>query len=228
MMVDTVWMPAKEKFRLTQRDSVSPRHFKIEYPWAYDTKYRITVDTLAAVGMYGKPTRPLEHTFTTKKEDEYCSLAFDLTGLEPGIPAFVELLNPSDAVVRAEKVVDNHVLFRYLTPGKYYARVIEDYNGNGEYDTGNYDLRLQPDLAYYYPKVINIKKNWDKEEQWDVFAVAIDQMKPEAIKKNKPAADKKDRFKNANNEEEEEEEVFDPTANPFDPNTRNRRKTGAY
>lgn len=229
MMVDTVWMPAKEKFRLTQRDSVSPRHFLIEYPWAYETKYRIKVDTLAAVGMYGKPTRPVEHTFTTKKEDEYCSLAFDLTGLDPGIPAFVELLTSGDAIVRAEKVVDNHVLFRYLTPGKYYARVIEDFNGNGEYDTGNYDLHLQPDLAYYYPKVINIKKNWDKEEQWDVFAVAIDLMKPDAIKKNKPAADKKDRFKNnRNNEEEEEEEVFDPTANPFDPNTRNRRKTGAY
>ena len=119
------------------------------------------------------------------------------------------------------------VTFRYLSPGKYYARIIEDFNGNGEYDTGNYDLQLQPDLAYYYPKVINIKKNWDKDEQWDVFAVAIDQMKPNAIKKNKPAQDKRKRDEN-NEYEEEEEEVFDPTANPFDPNRNTRRKTGAY
>ena len=109
----------------------------------------------------------------------------------------------------------------------HYARLIEDFNGNGEYDTGNYDLQLQPDLSYYYPKVINIKKNWDKEEQWDVFAVAIDQMKPNAIKKNKPAQDKRNR-EQTNENEEEEEEIFDPTANPFDPNSKNRRKTGAY
>lgn len=129
--------------------------------------------------------------------------------------------------MRTEPVANNSVTFKYLSPGKYYARLIEDFNGNGEYDTGNYDLQLQPDLSYYYPKVINIKKNWDKEEQWDVFAVAIDQMKPNAIKKNKPAQDKRNR-EQTNENEEEEEEIFDPTANPFDPNSKNRRKTGAY
>ena len=227
MLVDSIWKPVKDGVRFHQRDSVSPRHFMMEYPWAYETKYRVVADTLAAMGIYGKPTRPLTHEFTTKKEEEYCSLSFNLTGLDPDIPTFVELLSTSDAVVRSEPVRDNSVTFRYLAPGKYYARIIEDYNGNGEYDTGNYDLQLQPDLAYYYPKVINIKKNWDKEEQWDVFAVAIDQMKPNAVKKNKPAQDKRKRDNN-DEYEEEEEEIFDPTANPFDPNSRNRRKTGAY
>lgn len=225
---DSLWRPVKDKYVLRQTDSVSPRNFVVEYPWAYETKYRLTADTLAAVGMYGKPTRPLTHEFTTKKEEDYCSLSFNIMGMDAGVPSFVELLSASDAVVRAEPVADNTVTFRYLAPGKYYARIIEDYNGNGEYDPGNYDLQLQPDLAYYYPKVVNIKKNWDKEEQWDVFAVAIDQMKPNAIKKNKPAQDKRRRDNNDDYGDEEEEEIFDPTANPFDPNTKNRRKTGAY
>ncbi len=227
MMVDSVWQPVKGGFTLQQRDSVSPRHFKVEYPWAYETKYRLVADTLAALGIYGKPTRPISHEFTSKKEEDYCSLTFHLSGLDAGIPAFVELLSGSDAIMRSEPVINNTVTFRYLAPGKYYARIIEDFNGNGEYDTGNYDLQRQPDLAYYYPKVINIKKNWDKEEQWDVFAVAIDKMKPNAIKKNKPEQDKRKREQD-NEEEEDEEEVFDPTANPFDPNRNTRRKTGAY
>ena len=46
---------------------------------------------------------------------------------------------------------------------------------------------LQPDVAYYYPKVINIKKNWEKEEIWDLFATAVDQQKPYELKKNRPA-----------------------------------------
>ncbi len=227
ILVDSIWKPVKGDFIFSQRDSVSPRNFKVEYPWAYDTKYRLVADSLAAIGIYGKPTRPISHEFTTKKEEDYCSLTFNLSGLDPDIPTFVEVLSGSDAVVRSEPVKNNMVTFRYLSPGKYYARIIEDFNGNGEYDTGNYDRQLQPDLAYYYPKVINIKKNWDKDEQWDVFAVAIDQMKPNAIKKNKPAQDKRKRDEN-NEYEEEEEEVFDPTANPFDPNRNTRRKTGAY
>lgn len=226
VMVDTLWRKAPKPLVVSRRDSVSPRHLKMEYPWDYGVKYRITVDTLAATGIYGKPTRPLNHEFTVKKEEDYCSMTFRLSGLEPGVPAFVELLSSADKVVRVVKVKDNTAYFPFLAPAKYYARVIEDFNGNGLYDTGNYDEKRQPDLAYYYPKVINIKKNWDKEESWDVFAMAIDQMKPFAIKKNRPETPKNKRNEQTSGEEEEEDEVFDPTRNPFDPNQKNRRKAG--
>ena len=121
--------------------------------------------------------------------------------------------------------------FPYLPPGKYYARIYEDHNGNGLYDTGNLDSLLQPDMAYYYPKVINIKKNWEKAETWSVFDMAIDLMKPENLKKNKPETDKRNRSKKRTEEEEEgeEDDYFDPTRNPFDPNDRGRRRnTGSY
>lgn len=227
LKMDSIWRPVTGNLRIVPKDSVSPRHFLIEYPWDYESTYRLVADTMAAVGIYGKPTRPISQQFSTKRESDYCSLTLNMSGLDQDIPAFVELLNGSDAVVRSEKVKGNIVVFKYLSPGKYYARVIEDSNGNGEYDPGNYDLQLQPDLAYYYPKVINIKKNWDKEEDWDVFATAIDMMKPDAVKKNKPSRPK--HSSNTNDyQEEEEEEIFDPTANPFDPNQKTRRKTGAY
>ena len=226
--IDTLWYPVRGGFRLVQRDSVSPRHFLIEYPWAYESAYRLVADTMAAVGIYGKPTRPISQQFNTKKEDDYCSLTLNISGLEPGVPAFVELLNTSDAILRSEVLNNGSVTFKYLSPGKYYARIIEDFNGNGEYDTGNYELLLQPELAYYYPKAINIKKNWDKEEDWDLFATAIDMMKPDAVKKNKPERPKNFKNNSNTNEDEEEEEIFDPMANPFDPNQKTRRKTGAY
>lgn len=226
VMVDTLWKKVPKPFRIQQRDSVSPRHFLLSYPWEYETKYRVVGDTMAAIGIYGKPTRPFTNEFTTKREDEYCSIAFNIHGEDPSVPLFAELLSPSDNAVAVRPVVDGKVVFRYLAPGKYYARVIEDYNGNGEYDTGDYENGLQPEVAYYYPKVVNIKKNWDKEEDWDLFATAIDLMKPNAIKKNKP--ERKKIQTNEGEEIEEEEDVFDPTANPFDPNQRTRRKTGAY
>lgn len=140
-------------------------------------------------------------------------------------PAFVELLSSSDEVKRSAVVEDGVAFFPFLAPGKYYARIIEDFNGNGLYDQGDYEQKIQPDMSYYYPKAINIKKNWDKSETWDVFATAIDLQKPDAVKKNKPEAEKNARNKKNQEEEEEEEEIFDPTRNPFDPNDKpkNRR-----
>lgn len=226
-MVDTTWRRVGNQPVIEMIDSLSPRDFQIAYEWKLGEKYRVVADTLAATGIYGTVTAPFTHEFTIKKKDDYCSLKLNLSGLDPQIPAFVELLNSSDAIVRTLPVENNSVWFRFLEPGKYYARIIEDYNGNGQFDTGDYDILLQPDLAYYYPKAINIKKNWDKEESWNVFETAIDMQKPEAIKKNKPATDKNKRKKQQTEEEDEDDDYFDPTANPFDPNQKRRRNTNA-
>ena len=70
-----------------------------------------------------------------------------------------------------------------------------------------------------------VKKNWEKSETWSVFDTAIDLMKPETLKKNKPENDKRSRSKSkTDDEEEDEDEIFDPTRNPFDPNDRGRTR----
>lgn len=222
MEVDTLFKPVQKSWALQRVDSLNPRTFKIEYPWDYETQYRLMVDSLAATGIYGRSSDPLEFKFKTKSEDDYSSVIFMIENFTDTIPAFIELLNTSDNPIRREKVENNRAVFKYLPAGKYYARIFEDHNGNGIYDTGNIDSIRQPDYAYYYPKLINVKKNWDKEETWDVFSTAVDQMKPYALLKNKPEADKKNRNRNRTGQdnEEEEEEYFDPTRNPFDPNDR--------
>lgn len=225
---DTVWTPVP-RFRVYAPDTLAPRTLAVDFPWDYDTKYKLEIDSLAGMDMYGLPTLPFNAEISTKKESDYCTLTFVMAGLDPGVPAFVELLDASDKAVRIADVEDNRAFFPFLAPGKYYARVIEDVNGNGEYDTGDYETGLQPELAYYYPKMVNMKKNWDKEEDWDVFAVAIDRQKPKAILKNKPKEPKRGKNRNANDQgyDEEEEDYFDPTENPFeDEQTRRNRRKG--
>lgn len=232
VMVDSVWGPVPKEWSPQLEHPYNPRRFKIEYPWEYSSQYRLRIDSLAATGIYGLQTDPLEHSFKTKGEEDYCTLSFTITNFVDSVPAFVELLSASDAPVRREKVEGGVVRFPYLAPGKYYARIFEDFDGDGRYTTGNFDSLRQPDAAYYYPKVVNIKKNWEKSETWNVFETAIDLMKPDAVKKNEPETDKRNRKRNDQNtgDEEEEDDYFDPTRNPFDPNDRGRRRgtAGSY
>lgn len=225
---DTNWVAVPRPWRLLPADSAAVRRWRVEYPWDYATEYRLEADTMAFTGIYGKPSRPLTHDFRTKSEDSYCALTFNITGFSSEEHTFVELLNTSDEVVRTAVVEDGEAYFPFLAPGKYYARIIEDFNGNGRFDTGDPSRGLRPDASFYYPKAINLKQNWDKSEQWDVFATAIDLQKPDAIKKNKPETPRNLRGNSGDTEEEEEDDYFDPNRNPFDPNDRGSRGRRNY
>ncbi len=223
--IDTLWKPVAQTWQLQRADTLSVRKFKLDYPWEYGKSYRIVADTIAVVGIYGTFTKPTSSEFTIKKEEDYANVRFIVQGLAPTAPAFVELLNASDTPVRTEKVVGGAAIFNNVNPGLYYARLVEDANSNGEYDTGDFEKNLQPEAVWYYPKKINLKKNWDSDLTWDLNAIALDVQKPAELRKAKYEDEKKrPKKKRSETDEDEEEDYFDPTANPFDPNQKKRRQ----
>ena len=54
--------------------------------------------------------------------------------------------------------------FNNIEPSKYLIRVIQDSNGNGKWDTGNFLKNKQPEKVKYYPEEIEIRANWEKIE----------------------------------------------------------------
>ena len=115
--------------------------------------------------------------------------------------AYVELLNGSDKAVRHEPIVKGHAEFFFLNPGKYYARIVDDANGNGKWDTGVLSDHLQPEHVYYYPQVLEVRALWDMRQDWDITALPIEKQKPLDITKQKPEVKKERRSKNAEREE---------------------------
>lgn len=223
--VDTLWKPVTG-MNLMRRDSLDKRHYRLNHKWKYGTTYRIKADTLAVEDIYGFRNAPFQHQFTVKKEEDYSSIFFNIRNIPDSTAAFVELLNGSDTPVRTAVVTDGKAELPYLSPSTYYARIVLDENGNGIYDTGSYLDSLMPETVYYYPSKINLKKNWDLEQEWIIDDLPIDAQKPMAITKNKPEGFKEEK----KTDEDDEEEIFDPTRNPFDPNDKGRRNSlsGSY
>jgi hypothetical protein len=171
-------------------DSLSLLNYSLDYPWEGGRKYKLTVDSAAITGIYDEHNRPISHEFTVKTAKDYANLYFRIPS--PGQPLIVELLNSGDKVVATAPLIDDIATFSFVNPGVYYARAFIDANANGAWDTGNMASRRLPEEVYYFPKRVNVRKNWDIEQAWDIFELPLDQQKPLEIKKNKPVTKEKD------------------------------------
>lgn len=183
---DTIWTPYPLK-GITLIDSINPSRYKIDFKPDFKSNYRLTIDSLAATDIYGVNTNKLSVEYSTRDSREYSSIRFNLTNYTDSVPLFMQLISPSDAPLRTERVTDGKVIFNHITAGKYYARLIADFNDNLKIDAGDYDRGTAPDLVYYYPKIINLKQNWRQEIDWNVFGTPVNKMKPLPLLKNKPA-----------------------------------------
>lgn len=224
---DTTFYPAEIKSIALRDSTLSRRDLMLKVDWEPGAAYTLAVDSLAMTDIYGLQTKPLKVDFNVRKMEEYGNIVFNIPAVRDS--AIVELLDGTDKVVLHTPVKSHRAELLNLLPGKYYARLFIDRNGNGKYDTGNYDMHLQPEETVYYPGAINLKKNWDVEQTWDIYATPIDKQKPEAIKKNKPERKKWEKVSTEKTEtDEDEENGFSDFSNPNDPNLRNSNNFGDY
>lgn len=224
---DTTFYPAEIKSIALRDSTLSRRDLMLKVDWEPGAAYTLAVDSLAMTDIYGLQTKPLKVDFNVRKMEEYGNIVFNIPAVRDS--AIVELLDGTDKVVLHTPVKSHRAELLNLLPGKYYARLFIDRNGNGKYDTGNYDMHLQPEETIYYPGAINLKKNWDVEQTWDIYATPIDKQKPEAIKKNKPERKKWEKVSTEKTEtDEDEENGFSDFSNPNDPNLRNSNNFDNY
>ena len=191
--VDTLWEPTPFLF---VADSVMPRTYEILAQWEPEKEYQLTIDSAAIVGLYGLHTNKVQQTVKVKKLDEYGTLLLNIVGAPEG--SLVELLDNGGKVLRQQPVsAENTADFYFLNPNtKYYIRLLVDRNGNGKWDTGNYEQGIQPEEVYYFPKVWEMKANFEFEETWNIHEVPLDRQKLDEIKKQKPEEQKKVKDRN--------------------------------
>ena len=180
--VDSVWSLVDFEFF---QDSLNSLGYYINRDWKYGESFRLTVDSALIHSLYGKWNDVFQTQFRIKPEDSYGHLYINIIGNDT-LPAFVELLNSKDEPVRKATVKGGGVLFMDLKPEKYYARLVIDTNRNGEWDTGNYAERLQPEEVFYCPKVFTVLQNFQHEETWNIRLTPWLKQKPLEITKNKP------------------------------------------
>ena len=211
---DTLWVPYPSVPSVHPIDDLNPLRYWLPFTTQPDSVYRVTVDSAAVVSAYGLTNEKLSKELKVSGLEEYANVYFTVNVKDS---AFVELLASGEKVARTVPVQNGAFELLNVKPGTYYLRLTIDKNGNGKWDTGNYAEHLQPDEVYYYPKKLNLRRNWDLDETWNIYQTALDLQKPEDIRHNKPekAKNKVEKKQNRSDEDEEEDEFGTGITNTY-------------
>ena len=174
--VDSVLKPIP--FQMADYDTL-PMELTFLAKFKPEGKYELQVDSGAMHDIYGithvKGTYPLQ----LKALSEYSTLRVKLVPFEPR--ARIQVLTSADAVLRELPATEEGAYFQYLKPDAYYLRLYMDENGDGQWTTGSWSDKRQPEPIYYYPDKIQTKSNWDFEEEWDYTAIEQTASKPKEL-----------------------------------------------
>ena len=195
VMVDSVWYNCPHEMVQT-----ATRNYKLVAEWKAGLEYSFEVDSAAFVGIYGQVSNAIKQGIKVATQEEFCTLSVTLSNIpqtNDTACVMVRVLDSSGKIVK-QKAADKERTadFIYVKPGKYYLSAFIDLNGNGVWDTGDYDQGLQAEPVYYHPEEIECKEKWDVSRDWNLTATPRHLQKPSKLVKQKPEKAKQQKNRN--------------------------------
>ena len=193
LKVDTLWVPVDRVF---SRDSSNIRHYNLFAEWRPEQTYRVEADSAAFKGIYGGVSEMFTREISFKSLDEYAVLYVNVNGA--GDNGIIQLLDSRENVKMESCTSNGHCVFYFVKPGTYYMRLIIDENGNGKWDTGDFEKGIQPERVSYYHHSLDLRALFEySQDDWDINA-PLNEQKPLEITKQKPDKERRKTNRNAN------------------------------
>ena len=136
---------------------------------------------------FGQKSDTLQESFSAKKAEDFGSLKLTLKD-NVSLPFIIELTDKDAKKVLYEQYVEQTsptYNFPFVKAGNYRLRVIEDRNRNKKWDTGNFLGRLLPEPVRYFAKEIELRANWEVEQEISFVEQTEEKPKPTKEKANK-------------------------------------------
>jgi len=145
-------------------------HRKLRFPIKVkeDNRYMISLPDSSFIDWNGNHNEKKQIRFSTKSMRDY---GIFVMKLKPAIqqPYVFQLMNEKEEVLQEHYFTsDTTLTMEYLDPITYVIKLIYDNNGNKKWDSGNFGCKIQPEKVLYYPKKIQVRANWEVDEEWEI------------------------------------------------------------
>ncbi len=158
------------------RDTMSIRRYHVKAAWEPKMSYRMTVPAGAVTDIMGYKNDSINLEFTTFDPEKFATVVVRVKG-EEGKKYIIQQTDSSGKMQQEHKnCTSGDYRFNYVPTGEIQLRVIEDTNGNGEWDAGDVVHRLQPERAEMYANdrgetLFATKANWEVDVTMDMSRI---------------------------------------------------------
>ena len=166
-------VPVKRHF---VRDTLHMGRWHIEADWDNNTKYRFYIPTGAITDVMGYQNDSVTVDLVTYDPEKFATMKLNVKGVA-GRKYIIQQTNSSGQMQQELKGIGSgtHAI-NFIPAGEIRLRIIEDKNGNGEWDGGNVVERLQPERAEMYindkgEDLFVAKANWEMELTLDMSQI---------------------------------------------------------
>ncbi len=178
---DTVWNEVPYEI---EQDSLNILRYYIYGEWLPDQTFKLTIDSACIQGLYGLHNNRIETTLKFSPLNMYSTLTVNVANPKPGYT--VRLHETSGKVIRTGKLENGSVDFFLLKPATYYVSMFDDVNGNGKWDTGEYEEKRHAESVWYIKRSWVLKQDWTHEtDLWYVNEYPLTEQKPDQLQKEK-------------------------------------------
>lgn len=160
------------------RDTLDMGRWKIDAEWEDATKYRLLIPQGAITDIMGYQNDTIKMDLASFDPEKFATVVIDVKG-EPNKKYIIQQTDASGKMQQEVKGVETgKYRIRFVPAGEIRLRVIEDTNGNGEWDAGNVVERLQPERAEMYindrgEDLFATKMNWEIEIAMDMSKIFV-------------------------------------------------------
>ncbi|MFI3285394.1 MAG: Ig-like domain-containing protein [Rikenellaceae bacterium] len=167
-----------QPFRFEQ-DTANIRRYYFRSDWdgKPTDKYTLTIKEDAIFDIAGYGNDSLVGSYTLSDPDKYATVLIHMTTAEATSNKYIiQLLDGNNKLLEEKRdLVAGDLQFNYVPAGDIRLRLIEDTNGNGEWDTGNVVERRQAERSEIYSKdgedTFATKVQWEVELNIDMAQV---------------------------------------------------------
>jgi len=139
------------------------------HKWKEEKRYKVIIPDSSFYSINNLTNDSLIIAFKTKSARDFGSLKITINIKDSAACYIIQLLNEKEGLLDERRLIGSGVVeFNYLDAHKYKIKAIYDHNKNGRWDTGDYHNKLQPEKIIFFPKMIEIRANWEVEEAWDL------------------------------------------------------------
>lgn len=167
---DSISIINKDSITLPFTASLDTLNSQLSLMWETipNESYKVFIKKNALVDFFGTANDSVfDYSLRTKSLADLGSIRVKLNNVN-SYPIIVQLTDEKGKILHETYSEKPQPFYDFINinPTNYLLRVIFDKNSNGKWDTGNYLLKTQPERISYYPTTIELKPNWELEQEF--------------------------------------------------------------